>query len=157
MNLFCNYYSRLMSSRGAIIAVLVGMQLFIGALVFHAGASFGEGHALRHMAGRASGGMPPHEFGLFEHSFIPQGHGAVGVVAEVGTTTFTIRTREGATQIVYVGQDAIVRGRTQNESFASLVLGQYVVVVGEPDEDALNQLHARMIQIVSTQPTTTTN
>src|SRR5438552_3136508 len=71
-------------------------------LIFHAGLAAGS-H--RHSRDRDGFNRRPRAgfFSRLPHGFIEEGHGVVGVVQSVATSSLTIATRSGALQTVYIG------------------------------------------------------
>ena len=136
---------KITNSRGSTVFILVVGEVVVGLLIFHAGVAYGERHAFGRMHGP---GTPPPGFGFFSHSFIPEDHGAVGRVTNVATSTLTLQTRDGETEIIAIDDDTVVQGPTPDATAADLALGQNIVVIGEPGESAANRIVAKLIRIL---------
>lgn len=124
--------------------VVVG-GVVVGLLVFHVGVAYGERHAFGRMHGFH--GAPPPGFSLFSHSFIPEGHGAVGTVTAVGTSSVTLQTREGNFENISIGDDTVIHGLTPDAS-STLSVGQNVAIIGDPDDTDASQIDAKLIRVL---------
>ena len=131
---------------GAAVVVIIG-ELVIGLLIFHAGIAYGERHVFSRMSVAQHGPIP--QFGFLTHSFIPQGHGAVGVITEVTLPTFTLQTRDGEVETVSVASSTMVRGLSPAMTIADLMIGQSVTILGEPENNS-EHFSARFIHILPT-------
>ena len=111
--------------------VLYGIGgLFIALLIFHAGLVAGS-H--RHMRGEKHGW----------HGFTMEGHGTVGIVQDVASSSIRIQTRDGLSQIVRLTPTTQVRADDASSTIPAS--GQYVTVLGVPNDDGT--LSATLIHI----------
>jgi hypothetical protein len=134
---------KILSSRVVLlVAICLGIMLAF-ALVFHAGASWGERSAIERMR-RGPGGPPPF-FGFLPHSFMPEGHGAIGIISSTSLPTFTMRSREDDMVTVVVSSSTVVVGSSAHTS-ADLAPNQTVVIIGSPNNE--NMLQARVIRVL---------
>lgn len=145
---------RFMNLKHSTVAIILVGEVVCGMLIFHAGAAYGERHAYRRMYGHGRG-LPPPGFGVLTNSFIPRGHGAVGTIVNIATSTFRLNTRDGSQEIVLIDEHTAVNGPSGMVPLSSLLVGQSVAVVGVPDEDS-DQIRAQLIRILSATPTTQT-
>src|SRR4051794_25415138 len=114
---------QLYSFRGSTVVIVTVGGIVVALLIFHAGVAYGERHAFGRMHGLGRGAPP--EFGMFTHSFIPQGHGAVGTITAVSSSTLTLQTRDGEVETVEVNVDTVVHGTKPGDMhFADLTVGQ---------------------------------
>ncbi len=121
--------------------VVIG-ALILAFLIFHVGAVYGS-H--RNPFGRhdAEYGFRssffPRGFEL-PHEFIQNDHGAVGSITLMMPPTFTMQTRDGASQTILIGTSTVIRGRTP------LSAGDGVIILGEPD--SLGRIDATLIRVL---------
>lgn len=80
------------------------------------------------------------------HAFIMRGHGIVGIVQNISSSSLTIQTREGETQTVALTSTTQFRNLDGSASSTALVKGLGVMVLGAPD--ANGQISAEVIRIV---------
>ncbi|MDQ5955223.1 MAG: hypothetical protein QG621_226 [Patescibacteria group bacterium] len=137
------YIHRIHSSRLATYAGVSLLCLLAGTLLFHAGAVWGERSAMERMR-RGPGGPPP-LFGFLPHSFMPEGHGAIGVISSTSLPILIMRSRENDDIEVLVSSSTVVVGGAAR-SPADLTLDQTVVIVGSPDTSGI--LQARFIRVL---------
>ncbi|MGH7936598.1 MAG: hypothetical protein ACREF8_06285 [Chthoniobacterales bacterium] len=134
--------------------VLWGLgALLLAGLIFHAGVVVGSHEPVRYR-GDDEGFHPP--FPPFAGMTLPQGfirggYGAAGTITAVSLPTITIRTRDGATESIYVGTSTAVSG-TSSSSPATLAPGEFVIVIGDPSDTDDNLTDARFIHVVPQQP-----
>jgi hypothetical protein len=136
---------KIATARGSTVVVVIVGEVVVGLLIFHAGVAYGERHAFGRMHG--FGGTPPPGFSLFSHSFIPEGHGAVGTIVKIATSTVTIQTRDGGTEVVAIRGDTEVQGHASSTA-ADLTVGLSIAVIGEPSKSAANQIDAKLVRIL---------
>ncbi len=137
------------------ITGVVIIALMVGALIFHAGVGFGERRAFDRMRTHGGHGMPPPPIGLFgiplPHEFIPDGHGTVGkITAVASSTSFTLQARDGSTVTIDLLPDTQIMDDAPASTSSALVVGALVVVVGQPaqDSDAGQDIDARIIHVL---------
>ncbi len=134
-----NFEDVVFSGPGRIVLGTVG-GLIVASLIFHAGVVAGERSARPQF-----GGDPGKNFRVFlapgvalPHGFIQSGHGAVGEVESVASSTFIIETREGTTQTVNATDTS------------QLKVGSQVLIIGEPDESG--HINAKIIRLLPPPP-----
>lgn len=111
---------------GAVLALMVAL------LIFHAGVVVGSRHHFAEVRGlrmRAPFMGPV----MLPHGFIEHGHGAVGIVASVATSTLTLTMRDGSSEAVRLATSTTVRGGASATTTAALAPGARVLILGEPD------------------------
>lgn len=116
--------------------ILYGLGiLIVASLIFHAGVVTGS---YRHSPGRNGPGWGFRGPGFnvqLPRGFIPNGHGAVGTIQSVASSSVALQTRDGSTQTVLLTGKTIIRNRSDNASSTALTAGQQVVVLGTPNDD----------------------
>jgi|SRR3989344_7553929 len=116
--------------------VLYGLGiLFVAMLIFHAGVVTGS-H--RHFPGKAGPGFGLRGPGFnvqLPRGFIPNGHGSVGTIQNVSTSSITLQTRDGATQTVLLTDKTSIRTQSGAASSTALSVGQQVIILGTPNDD----------------------
>lgn len=133
------------TSRTGVAMIVIMGEVVIGLLIFHAGIAYGERHVFHRMSEAYHGPIP--EFGFLTHNFIPQGHGAVGVITAITLPTFSVQTRDGEVETVTVASSTMVRGFNPNMTITDLRVGQHVTILGEPENNS-EQFTARFIHII---------
>ena len=140
-----NFFTRLRHSKKVSVLLWALGEIILVFLVFHAGVSYGERRVFHR--GLMSQTRNMHEFGFWSHSFIPQGHGVVGVITKVTLPQITIQTREGSTEVVTVGTSTLIRENSILSAPENLKVGVPVMVLGEP-ENTTEQFTASFITIL---------
>ncbi len=140
-----------LSHTSRIFFVLI-VALLLTALVFHMGAVFGARHfgfCERTFIGRHDGGA--RHFGAFgmrvrlPQEFIEGGHGAVGSVTSVSSSTMTLTSRAGTPLTITFTRETQFQDM-KGTSQAPMV-GDAVVVIGEPSTTS-NSINARIIKVL---------
>jgi hypothetical protein len=130
-------------SNGLKWALIVVAGLFVALLIFHAGVSLGERHALERSRPNGSSvfgpGMP--------HSFMPEGHGAVGTIQAVSLPTLTLTERDGESETVVLTASTTVEEGPQMVAPASLTAGENIVVIGMPGAND-DQIRAELVRVI---------
>ena len=120
--------------------VLAALGAFILALlIFHAGVVVGSRHHAR--GGRAFSGRWE-----LPHGFVEGGHGAIGTIESVATSSLTLMTRGGQAETVMFASGTAVHAAGSATSSAALMGGEHVLVLGTPD--AAGRLVADVIRIL---------
>lgn len=116
--------------------VLYGLGvLLVALLIFHAGVVTGS-H--RHSPGRGGPGFGFRVPGFnvqLPRGFIPNGHGSVGTIQSVSTSSITLQTRDGTTQTVLLTGKTSIRTASGAASSTALSVGQQVIILGTPNDD----------------------
>jgi hypothetical protein len=135
--------------------VITGLCLaVIMLLIFQAGVMVGFRKAMfmsrfGDMYYRGFEGQPGKFIGMFEGDGIAS-HGAVGKIISVNLPTFVIEGPEQLERIVRVESDTEIRRFRDTASSSDLVSGEFVVVIGEPNDDA--EITAKLIRIMPPPP-----
>jgi hypothetical protein len=135
--------------------VITGLCLaVIMLLIFQAGVMVGFRKAMfmsrtGDMYYRGLEGRPGKFIGVFPGEGIAA-HGAVGEIISVNLPTFVIEGPEKLERIVRVGSDTEIRRFRTTASTTDLVSGEFVVVIGEPNDDA--EVVAKLIRIMPPPP-----
>ena len=131
---------------GIVLAIILAL------LIFHAGVAFGRHHG---PFGRRDEHGFRHPFfpGGFSlpHGFIPNSHGAVGVVTSVSLPTVAMQTRDGMSQTIFISTSTIIKN-AGGTSAAALKVGSQIIVLGEPDGQG--RVDAKLIRVISTATST---
>lgn len=145
---------KLYSKKGSTVVIVIIGEVVVGLLIFHAGIAYGERQAFgrMHSFGRND---PPPGFGMLSHSFIPEGHGAVGTITAIASSTVTLRTRDGGSETILVDANTVIYGANSDGKAADLMIGQNIVVIGEPDQDDGERITAKLIRILPPMPAQT--
>lgn len=144
MSDFKNFMS---SERGRKTLYALG-ALFLAILIFHAGVAVGS-H--RHVRGKSE---MEHGWGFrgpgfdvkFPRGFIAGSHGAVGIIVSVGSSSITLRTRDGETQTVLLTNTTVTRSESGDASSTTLSVGQHIIILGSPSD--AGALTADLIRIL---------
>jgi len=116
--------------------VLYGLGiLFVALLIFHAGVVTGS-H--RHFPGRAGPGFGFRGPGFnvqLPRGFISNGHGSVGTIQSISTSSLSLETRDGATQTVLLSDKTSIRTESGATSSTALLVGPKVIILGTPNDD----------------------
>jgi hypothetical protein len=145
------HFKKIWVMRRTRIAAGVVAAVVVALLVFHMGMVF--------EAKRLGFGHPPKDrndwqfttpFGMgfpMPHEFVERGHGVVGTVTAVGTSTISVTSRTGNTIIVRISSSTQLHGPTPT---STLSVGQNVVILGDPDQD--NDVDGQFIRIIPPPP-----
>lgn len=142
-------FEQFSNSAAAKWVALAIAALIVAALIFQAGVAMGSRRIFeRH------GGMPGEHL-LFNalgiplpHNFVPHGgHGAVGTIAAVGTSTLGVTGPDGQTQTVGVDPRTIIETPDGTTTLSGLAAGARVIVIGEPDT-AGTRINASLIRVL---------
>ena len=122
--------------------------LLLVLLIFHAGVVAGS-H--RRHSERGEWGFRPPFPGFFDvrlpRGFILDGHGTVGVVQSVGSSSIILQTRDDSTKTVFLSSKTIIRAGFGDASSTALSPGLHIVVLGTPNNDGA--LFADLIRVMS--------
>ena len=124
--------------------VVLVLALFVA---FQAGAAFGfhradYGYHLEENYGRTFGAP----MGRFMQPGTPGGHGALGKIISVASSSITIATNNGPEQNVSIDADTLIRNVNGTASSSALTAGDSVVIFGDPTNSG--SIHARLIRVI---------
>jgi hypothetical protein len=121
---------------GAVLVLLIIFQagVYVGARK----ASFEEHEGNAYF--RAIGGEP----GPFGKAISAEG--AAGKVLSVALPTFVVADRDNTEKVIAVGDGSDIRIFHDATSSGAIAPGQFVIVIGEPDENG--EIHASFIRIL---------
>ncbi len=129
-------------------------------LIFHAGVVVGQHDPMRGNMMYVNGEPAMPDGGMLggimpARGFVESGHGAVGTVTTVTPPTFVLQTRDGLTQTVYAGSSTVVTGPATDSrqpaypsSVELIKTGEFVIVIGDPNDTDDGFLDARIIHIL---------
>ena len=133
-----------------VLAALLGVILFL--VVFQAGmfigfhkASFafrgGENYyrAFDRNGKRAN-------MGMMDFDDVPGGHGAIGKVISIASTTLVVSAPDNIEKIIHILPDTLVKKFRDAGTSTDIVIGDYIVVIGNPNEKG--QVDAKLIRIM---------
>ena len=124
---------------GVLIAVLIVFQAGVYVGVRKGEFSERNGENYYRVMGAAPG---PGPFG----DVISGGEGAAGKVLSVTLPTFVVEDRDSTEKIVTLGDGSDIRIFHDATSSGAITPGQFVIVIGEPDENG--EIHASFVRIV---------
>jgi hypothetical protein len=130
------------------LLALVAGGLVLAALIFDAGVDFG-----------AQQGGVPHDghfffkaFGVaLPHLYISHGHGAVGAISAVGTSSFTIVEPDGDSEAVWINGSTTIEAPEGPTTTSAFKPGVHVIVIGSPNESG-EYIGAKFIRVLPPPP-----
>lgn len=122
----------------AVLLVVFGAGVAVGYRNGLFASRFGEDYYHNFIGGRSMGmpmmGMPP-----------VGGHGAIGTVMSVGSSTIITKDLNGNEQSIVVDGKTSIRRANQTIALGSIVDGDHVAVIGDPNGSG--QIYARFIRV----------
>lgn len=140
-----NFKEFMSSKNGQRILYGIG-AVILAMLIFHAGVAIGSHRNFRGNGERNWGFRAPGFDVRFPRGFIQNGHGAVGIIQNVATSSITVQTRDGGTQTILITEKATIRSQSRNASSTVLTAGQQVVILGTPNDDG--SMSANLIRVI---------
>ena len=135
-------------SQGLKWILLATAEIFIVLLVFHAGLSLGERRAIDRFGPPRPGQPGPGGFAVgVPHGFLPDGHGAVGIISKITLPTISMAGRDGDVEEVIITASTTIEQGPQILTPADLTLGENIIVIGAP-EPAGAQIQAKLIRVL---------
>jgi hypothetical protein len=128
----------------------IGIMLIL-VCVFEAGVALGYHEAVFSSRWGANyeqnfgGGGMPGEMGLPD-GHEPQPHGTTGEIISISGSTLVIQDTGRQEQKVIMDGDTVIRNQENTISASALAVGNYAVVVGDPDDQG--NLDAKLIRII---------
>lgn len=164
MNLMDKDLREIMKSR-TFRGVLVGIVAVVIALcIFQAGVFVGETKAsfsyklgdnyYRAFEGRGASGTPEVSEGFMGSHLgddVPGAFGAAGKVVEVNLPNIVIASSDNVEKTITVSDDTTVRHLQDTLAPQDIAVGDYVIVIGEPD-DTQGEIEAKLIRILPPPP-----
>ncbi|MCX6787238.1 MAG: DUF5666 domain-containing protein [Candidatus Kaiserbacteria bacterium] len=138
---------KLSSPRAHLALFIIGI-VFISLLIFHTGFVMGAHNRFPQPQERAPGwdfqapGFGP----VHLPPAFMEGHGVVGTIEDISTSSLTIQTREGGTKKVLLTSKTQFRNPDGSASSTALSKGTSVMILGAPD--ANGQVSADVVRIV---------
>jgi len=127
------------------------IALVVGGLIFLAGVGLGSHREifLSSQGGMMGGSREFSAFGIpLPHVFIMRGgHGAVGAIQSVASSSLVVSLRDGGAQTILVASTTVIETPNGPAHLAALQAGQHIVVIGEPHE-AGDRISARLIRVL---------
>ena len=136
--------------------VLIGIGIAIAALlIFQAGMFVGYRKAsFAYRFGdnyyRAFDRRPPSPFGVPISGKFGTTHGAAGEVMSISLPTFVVAGPDSIEKTVLVGTSTLIRKFDSELKPEDIQTGDFLVVIGEPNDDA--QIQAKLIRILPEPP-----
>ncbi len=146
-------YIRSQSFKGVLIGIAIAI---IALLIFQAGIFVGYRKAsFAYKFGdnyyRAFDRRPPSPFGVPMLGKFGTTHGAAGQVMSISLPTFVVAGPDSVEKTVLVGTCTLIRKLDSEVKPEDIKTGDFLVVIGEPNEDA--QVQAKLIRILPEPPT----
>lgn len=138
-------FQKIIVGVGIALAVLVVFQagVFVG---FHkAGASYHMGDSYYRVFGDDSGPLPRELVADFSDA-----HGTAGKVVSVHLPTFIVEDKNQEEKVVAITDDTVIRRLRGSASTSAITAGEFVVVIGEPNEQS--ELQATLVRLVPPPP-----
>ncbi len=148
-------FKNIISSKKVRLTASVIGALILALLIFHAGVVFGSHrNSFGSPSGRPDMGRgfrPPFMPGGFEmpRGFISSSHGAVGAITEITLPTFTMETREGTSQTIFISTSTIIRNIDDSTNTSALSIGNQIIVLGDANNEG--RIDAKLIRILPAQ------
>lgn len=138
------------------MGILAGIgAVVLALLVFRAGVYVGMRKAdfsyrwgenyHRNFGGPREGFMP----GMFREGE-PSAHGAFGKIISLSMPTFTVESSEGVEKLVRIGDGTAIVQFHEPVASSSLAVGDYVVVIGEPNTQG--EIEAGLVRVMPAPP-----
>jgi hypothetical protein len=123
----------------------------VASIIFQAGEIVGFKKA---SFGKHWGENYERNFGMVKHDRmmgempdrLPNAHGAIGKVAKIELPNIIVTDRDGVEKIVVLGADTLIKKGQDNIEQKDLLLNDFVVVVGSPDDKG--QVVAKLIRVM---------
>ena len=138
---------------GIVIAVIALLIFQVGVFVGETKATFSYGlgdNYYRAFEGRGVGSDTPPTGGHLDGT-MPGAFGATGKVVAVDLPNIVIASSDDVEKTVTVATDTIVRQYQNTVTSNDITVDEYVVVIGEPEQDG--DIDAKLIRIVPPPPT----
>jgi cell division protein FtsX len=138
--------------------IIIGIVIVIFAIfIFQAGVfvgyrkadfsgRFGDNYS------RAFGGNKIDIKGGFPQDIFVGGHGAVGKIVRINLPTLVVADRDNVEKVVIIDNETSVRKFRETSKITDLKAGDFVVILGSPDDDG--QIRAKLIRIMPEKPMT---
>ena len=81
---------------------------------------------------------------VFPENFI-EGHGIFGEIIKINDTGLVIKDRGDIEKMVLVDEETIIKNKMQNAGKDELEVGDFIVVIGSPNEEG--QIQAKLVRI----------
>jgi hypothetical protein len=125
----------------ALLLLVFGLGISVGYRKAIFASRYGENYYLNF-----SGAPPGGFFGLMTGGTMPMsGHGLVGIVIDLASSTISVRDQNNTEQSVHVSADTVIREMNATVPVNDVEVGDPITVIGEPNE--VGQIEARFIRI----------
>jgi hypothetical protein len=135
-------YSRIMASLGILLAALVIFAA--GAFVGYRKADFSYRWSDNYYRDFGGPGSPFNMSHADDNA--PTSHGAFGKIVAVNLPSFAVQGPDEAEKVVIIDSQTIIRSFHNQATTTDIQPGQFVVVIGEPDDNG--QIQASLVRIV---------
>lgn len=149
-------YTTLIDSKKAHVALITLGTVFVLVVVFQAGVSVGYQQA---SFAYKSGDNYYKVFGVDERRApktpgmmqmmqgrMPASHGALGSIVQITLPTLVVASEDGTEKVVRLQNSTLVREGRNTLKPSDLKIGDFVVIVGEPNAEA--EIDARFVRIM---------
>lgn len=129
---------------GVLLLILVIFQA--GVYVGARNAGFSERTGDNYYRAVEPGGVPPGPFGMM----LSGGNGAAGQVISAAPPTFVVEDKDGTEKVISVGTETGVRLFKDATSSGAIEKGDYVIVIGKPDQNG--EIQAEFVRVLPPPP-----
>ena len=128
--------------------ITIVVALVVALFIFQAGVFVGYRKAIftSELGDNYYRAFAPNNQGMMGGDNIPGGHGAVGKVVKISLPTFIIEGPDNIEKQVLLTDDTIIRHFKNTISQNDIKVGDYVVVIGSPDQNG--QVEAKLIRLL---------
>ena len=136
--------------------ILIGLLIFsVLAIVFQICVGFG--HRQARFAGQFMNNFEDNFFGPrrgqldgFEKGRLPSGHGAIGEIVGINLPQIIVSGPDALEKTIVINQTTTIRKFQDNIDQSKLSIGDFVVILGNPNESG--QIDAKFIRIMPAPP-----
>ena len=146
-------FDKLFKKQGWVRSTIIGLGLlFVALIIFQIGQftgyrkaamTYGMGAKYYRVFDDKRGGPGPRDF-------FTEAHGAVGEIISVNLPTFVVKGPDNVEKVVLINDATEIRKFREAASTTDLAANEFVVVIGEPNDEA--QVEARLIRIMPPPP-----
>lgn len=133
-----------------VIAVVFQAGMFVGLKKAEFSGRLGENYG-RIFNDTNGPGMMKGSFGGMPFNNLPGGHGAVGSVIKVSSSTLVVAEPNNIEKIILISDDTIIRKFRNEIKVSDILVGDSVSVIGEADNSS--EIEAKFIRVLPSLPT----